>query len=140
MTATGMMQVWTGLLVRATSTDELAAIIGHEIAHYTLLHTLERLRKLKQNAAAGSVFDMGLAILTGGILMGTDYGLGKLTAVLSAMSFSRSQEQEADLLGARLMAEAALDPHASYRVWRKLIEEEEAAHPPEVIEVRNAIL
>jgi len=127
MTATGMMQVWTGMLVRVTNTDELAAIIGHEIAHYTLLHTLERLRQLKKSAAAGAIFDMGLAIVTIGIFTGTDFGIGKLTAFMSALSFSRAQEQEADILGARLLAEAGLDPHASYRVWQQLIEEEQAA-------------
>lgn len=122
MTATGIMQVWTGLLVRVTSSDELAAVIGHEIAHYTLLHTLERLRQLKKSTAAGSLFDVGIAILTG-----VSSPIGQATAMLSALSFSRTQEQEADLLGARMMAEAGLDPHASYRVWQELIEEEDAA-------------
>lgn len=122
MTATGMMQVWTGLLIRVSTTDELAAIIGHEIAHYTRLHTLERMRKLKRNATAGSLFDIGVAILTG-----VTSPVGQSTALLSVLSFNRAQEQEADLLGARLVADAALDPHASYRVWQQLIEEEKAA-------------
>ena len=47
MTATGMMQIWTGTIVRAESSDQLAAIIGHEIAHYTRLHTLARLSSMK---------------------------------------------------------------------------------------------
>ncbi|MDH4313410.1 MAG: M48 family metalloprotease [Gammaproteobacteria bacterium] len=122
MTATGMMQIWTGLLVRASSTDELAAVIGHEIAHYTRLHTLERLRKLKASATAGSIFDIGLAVLTG-----YSSSIGQASAMLGVLAFSREQESEADFLGARLVAEAGLDPHASYKVWEKIIAEEAAA-------------
>jgi hypothetical protein len=123
MTATGMMQIWTGLLVRASSTDELAAVIGHEIAHYTRLHTLERLRKLKSSAMTGSLFDIGLSVLTGY----STGGLGQASAMLGVLSFSREQESEADFLGARMVAEAGLDPHASYQVWEKIIAEEKAA-------------
>jgi hypothetical protein len=123
MTATGMMQIWTGLLVRASSTDELAAVIGHEIAHYTRLHTLERLRKLKSSATTGSIFDIGLTVLTG---VNTG-GLAQSAAMLGVLSFSREQESEADFLGARMVAEAGLDPHASYQVWEKIIAEEKAA-------------
>jgi tetratricopeptide (TPR) repeat protein len=122
MTATGMMQVWTGLLVRASSTDELAAVIGHEIAHYTRLHTLERLRKLKSMAARGSIFDLGVAILTG-----YSTPIGQASAMLNVLAFNREQESEADFLGARLVAEAGYDPHAAYRVWEKIIAEEKAA-------------
>lgn len=122
MTATGMMQIWTGLIVRASSTDEIAAVIGHEISHYTLLHSLETLRALKKRLATGTFVDIALILATG---YGT--GLGQTMAALSVMSFSREQETEADLLGVRLLAEAAYDPHASYGIWQKIIAEEEAA-------------
>ncbi|MDH3303673.1 MAG: M48 family metalloprotease [Gammaproteobacteria bacterium] len=122
MTATGMMQIWTGLIVRANSTDEIAAVIGHEISHYTLLHSLETLRALKKRLATGTFVDIALILATG---YGT--GLGQTMAALSVMSFSREQETEADLLGVRLLAEAAYNPHASYGIWEKIIAEEEAA-------------
>jgi predicted Zn-dependent protease len=122
MTATGMMQVWTGLIVRANSTDEIAAVIGHEIAHYTRLHSLERMRAIKAKMAAGSVFDIILLGATG-----VSAPIGQMTAMMSVLSFNREQETEADLLGTRIMAEAAYDPHASYGVWRRILEEEEAA-------------
>lgn len=121
MTATGMMQIWTGLIIRAGSTDEIAAVVGHEIAHYTRLHSLEGFRALKKKMAAGSFLDLGLAVLTG------VSGIGQAGAMLSYLSHSREQETEADLLGTRLLAEASYDPHASYRVWHKIIAEEEAA-------------
>ena len=122
MTATGMMQIWTGLIVRATTTDEIAAVIGHEISHYTRLHSLERFRSLKSKMAAASFFDLGLAVLTG-----VSAPVGQATAILTFLSFNRGQETEADLLGTRLLAEAGYDPHAAYEVWYKILAEEEAA-------------
>ena len=122
MTATGMMQIWTGLIVRAGSSDEIAAVIGHEIAHYTRMHSLQRFRDLKSKMATASFFDLGFAVLTG-----VAAPVGQAAAILSYLAFNRSQESEADLLGTRLVAEAAYDPHAAYRVWYQLLAEEEAA-------------
>lgn len=122
MTATGMMQVWTGLIVRVTSTDEIAAVVGHEIAHYTRLHSLQRFRDLKSKLATASFFDLGFAVLTG-----ISAPVGQAAAILSILSFSRSQETEADILGTRLLAEAGYDPHAAYDIWYELLAEEEAA-------------
>lgn len=122
MAATGMMQIWTGLIVRAESTDEIAAVVGHEIAHYTRMHTLARFRKIKSSAAKSSFIDLGISILTG-----VSSPLAQSMAMMNALSFNREQEQEADLLGAQLLAEASMDPHAAYRVWQNVLEEEEAA-------------
>jgi len=122
MTATGMMQIWTGLIVRASSTDEIAAVVGHEIAHYTRLHSLQGFRRLKSQMASASVLDFGLTILTG-----VPVPLGQASALLNYLAFNREQETEADLLGAQLLAAAGFDPHASYRVWNQLLQEEAAA-------------
>jgi len=122
MTANGVMQVWTGLLVRVSSEDELAAILGHELAHYTQLHTLERMRSLKNSMSTGAVFDFGLALLTG-----VSVPVGQFAAVLNVLAYSRDQEQEADLLGTKFMAEADYDPSATIRVWKAVIEEEKNA-------------
>jgi Zn-dependent protease with chaperone function len=64
MTANGVMQIWTGLLVRVSSEAELSAVIGHELAHYTQLHTLERLRRIQSNLAASSVIDLLIGLPT----------------------------------------------------------------------------
>jgi predicted Zn-dependent protease len=121
MAANGMMQVWTGVLTRVGSEDELATVIGHEIAHYELAHTLAQFRKIKKGMAIGSIFDFGLAIV------GVPLPVGQMTAVLNVLAFSRQEEEEADLLGAKLMVEAGFDPHATYRIWRDLIEEDARA-------------
>ena len=124
MAPNGMMQVWSGLLVRVVSEDELAAILGHEIAHYSRAHSLERFRKMKKSMAVGSIFSVGLAALTG---ISPNSGIGELGAMLSTLAFTRRQETEADLLGATMMAETDFDPHASYAVWEMLLDEEENA-------------
>jgi predicted Zn-dependent protease len=122
MAANGMMQVWTGLLVRVSSEDELASILGHEVAHYAMAHSIAQFRRLKKSLVAGSLFDIGVAVLTG-----IDLGAGQMTALMNALAFSREHEEEADLLGAQLMADAGYDVHACAVVWDNLLEEEEHA-------------
>ncbi len=117
----GVSQVWTGLLLRVSSEDELAAVLGHELAHYTQLHSLERMRRISNAMSIGSFFDLGLAVL------GVAVPVGQMTAVANATAFSRDNEREADLLGVKFMAEAGYDPNAAASVWRMIIEEEERA-------------
>ena len=87
MTATGMMQVWTGLIIRSSSSSEVASVVGHEIAHYTRLHSLEGFRRLKSKMATASFIDLGLAALTG---VG---GIAQMSAILSYLAFNREQER-----------------------------------------------
>jgi predicted Zn-dependent protease len=122
MAANGMMQVWTGLLIRVDSEDELASILGHEVAHYAMAHTMARFRRMKKSLTTGSIFDLGLGALTG-----VNLGVGQMTAFANAMAFSRENEQEADILGAQFMAAADYDVHACAVVWENLQEEEEHA-------------
>jgi len=122
MAPNGMMQVWTGLLLRVASEDELASVLGHELAHYLRTDSIERFRRVRDRMSTGSVLSFGLAIATGVYLP-----VGEAGAMLSVLAFSREQERNADLLGARLMADAGYDPHASYRIWEALMEEERRA-------------
>lgn len=122
MAPNGMMQVWTGLLTRVRSEDELATILGHEIAHYTLGHTIQQWRSLKTGMTAGQILSLGIGVATGVLVP-----VGESLALLHAMAFSREQEGEADLLGAQFMAKAGLDPHAASTVWGMLIAEERHA-------------
>ncbi|NCF20619.1 MAG: M48 family metalloprotease [Haliea sp.] len=122
MTANGIVQVWTGLLMRVSSEDELAAVLGHELAHYTQLHSLEQIRRATAAMTTGSIFDMSLLILTG-----VNLPAGQMTAIASVMSFSRADESEADLLGTRFMVEGGYDPRAAARVWDTIVAEEKRA-------------
>ncbi|MCZ6771204.1 MAG: M48 family metalloprotease [Proteobacteria bacterium] len=119
MAPNGTMLIHTGLLVRMTSSDQLASIVGHELAHYTQKHSLRGLRAAKRRMTAGMLVSMGLAV--GGVSSG---GLPELIALASVMGFTRAQEAEADLLGVGFMEGSGYDPHASYAVWLHLEQEE----------------
>lgn len=113
MAPNGMMQVWTGLLLRMENEAQLAAILGHELGHYFERHVLERMRDLKNKAGLAtflSVFGLGGAIAGLGV-MATSYG------------FSRDQEQRADEVGLRLMQRAGYDARQAAHVWDNLLGE-----------------
>ena len=71
---------------------------------------------------AGSLVDLGLLVLAG-----VTIPAGQMAATLDAMSFSREQEEEADLLGAQFMASSGYDPRAAAQVWEQIIDEEKKA-------------
>src|SRR5690349_13670271 len=117
MAPNGMMQVWSGLLLRMTSEAQLAAVLGHEIGHYLARHSIERLRDAKSKSAAGQFL---------GILLARAGGIGAISqlALLAGMlAYSRDQEREADRIGVELMARAGYAPIEASRVWEQLLEE-----------------
>jgi len=116
MAPNGMMQIWTGLLLRMDNEAQLAAVIGHEIGHYLQRHTVERLRDIKSRAAASQV--LGLFGLVGAI--------GSLVVLASAYGYSRDQEREADRIGAWLMHRAGYKVAESALVWNNLLDEARA--------------
>lgn len=107
----GMMQVWTGLMLRVENEAQLAAVIGHEIGHYLARHALERLRDVKSRTAFGQF--LGLFGVVGAV--------GQLALLASAFAYSRDQEREADQLGMVLMRQAGYDPAEAGKVWANLL-------------------
>jgi predicted Zn-dependent protease len=112
----GKIGVYTGMLKVAENQDQLATVIGHEIAHVLARHSNER---ISQKFAV----EQGLSLInaianpqsgTGQTLMGL-LGVGAQYGVL--MPYSRIQESEADILGIDLMAKAGFDPRESTRLW-----------------------
>jgi hypothetical protein len=106
--------VHSGMLRVAQTDDELAAVVGHELAHVTMGH----LKKEAQNRVAGSIggalVDIGFAALgvnTGGAFT---RGLGNAGAMAHYTNF----EREADYVGAYYAARAGYDLSASERIWR----------------------
>ena len=79
-------------------------------------------RKSERSTAQGIWTHAGIAIITG-----VNSPLAQSASMMNVLAFSREQEQEADLLGAQLLREASLDPHAAYRVWEGVVAEEKAA-------------
>ncbi len=113
----GFIYINRGILEAAGDEDELAGVIGHEIAHVAARHHVDQLKRAQLTG-------LGLAGL--GALLGASKGaaFGKLAAELAAggalMKFSRDAEREADLLGARIMHSAGYDPRGMITFFEKL--------------------
>lgn len=112
----GKIMVYTGLIDAVKPTDaELAAVIGHEIAHALREHSRERLSR----AYAEQMVLAGVAIATGGEQT-TMQLASQVSAVTFTLPHSREQEAEADRIGLELMARAGYDPNAAVTLWQKM--------------------
>ena len=112
----GKIMVYTGLIDQIKPTDaELAAVIGHEIAHALREHSRERLSR----AYAEQMVLAGVAVATGAgdSVMGL---AGQISAVTFQLPHSREQEAEADRIGLEVMARAGYDPNAAVSLWQKM--------------------
>lgn len=116
MAPNGMMQVWSGLLLRVDNEAQLAAVLGHEIGHYLQKHSVERLRDMKAKSAFGQF--LGIFGLVGAV--------GQLAVLASAFAYGREHEREADRIGAFLMHQAGYDVSEAAKVWHNLLDEAKA--------------
>lgn len=123
----GKIGVFTGIFKVATTQDELAAVIGHEVAHVTRDHSLERANRTAVTRGA-AVFGSEIVDATYGVettdvmVMGAELGLLR--------PYGRGQESEADLVGLEYMAAAGFDPRASISLWTNMGKESPVG-PPE---------
>ncbi|MET3495396.1 Zn-dependent protease with chaperone function [Variovorax boronicumulans] len=111
----GKIAFFTGILEELKlSDDEVAMVMGHEMAHALREHARARMAK---TAGTGAVLSMGAQLMGWG-------QVGDLAAragtQLIALKFSRSDETEADLVGLELAARAGYDPKASVSLWNKM--------------------
>jgi predicted Zn-dependent protease len=123
MAPNGMMEVWSGLLLRTQNEAQLAAVIGHELGHYLERHTLQRWRDAKSKSDFATFVSIGLAAAGGGAAA----NLPSLLAIASIYSFSRDQEREADSIGFDLMTKAGYRPIEAARVWEQIVAEDAAS-------------
>lgn len=112
----GYIYITRGMLERMNSEDELAGVIGHEIAHVTARHAAQRISQAQ-------LAQLGLVV--GAVVAGPQaaqaYGdLAQLGATLLFQRYSRQQESQSDLLGAAYMAEAGYNPIGSAEMLRTL--------------------
>ena len=116
----GKVVVYTGLMqTLALNRDELAVVMGHEMAHALREHSRQRLAK----SLAAQGVSRSVGVLASGVL-GVDPRLTDRLAIeganLWALKFSREEETEADLVGLDLAARAGFDPRAGLTLWRKM--------------------
>ena len=130
----GKVGIYTGLIKIAASDDEIATVMGHEIAHVTSRHGAER---TSQNYAIAGV---GLLAAVGMEVKDVDpakrnmalaaYGIGAQVGL--ALPYSRLHETEADSVGLRFAAGAGYDPRAGASFWKKMAAKG-GAKPPEFL-------
>jgi predicted Zn-dependent protease len=122
----GKMAIYTGLIQRLNlSDDEIAAVMGHEIAHALREHARERVSR-----------QMGTQMAVG--IAGALFGIGELGQSLGNMVAdvtlnlpnSRLHETEADRIGVELAARAGYDPRAAIRLWEKMAKGSSGGQPP----------
>ena len=113
--AGGKIGVYSGLIVKLRITDdELAAVMGHEIAHALREHVREQVSMQQAAKVPGLV----LAIVTG------EPGYADLSDTIAQVGLtlphSREAEREADHIGVELAARAGYDPRAAVTLWQKM--------------------
>lgn len=127
----GKIAVYTGLIEQLKLTDdELAAVIGHEIAHALREHARERLGRQMATSTATSIGAIALEIFTG---VRIDPQLaGTVSNAVFVLPNSRDNEQEADIIGVELGARAGYDPRAALTLWQKM-GQASSGGPPELL-------
>ena len=114
--------VYEGLLKYAVNQHQVAAVMGHELAHVTAQHGNERVSDQLAAQAGLTIAAIALgtsttsednkALILAGLGLGVQYGV--------ILPFSRTHESEADLIGVELMAESGFDPRESVKLWENM--------------------
>ena len=127
----GRVGVNTGLFRIVQNDDQLAAVLGHEIAHSTLRHAAERYSQT-QLAQVGLTVAQGVAgsrSATAGRAVGSFGSAGAQLGVL--LPFSRQHELEADRIGVDYMAQAGFRPSEAVTLWRNMAAQQGRGSTPQ---------
>lgn len=123
----GKVGFYRGLMEAAASDDEIAAVVGHEVAHVAARHAAERVSQQMAvelgvtlaSAALSEEYGQNADIIAGALGAGALYGV--------ILPYSRMQELEADRLGVNLMRQADFDPAGALSFWRRMASGDEGA-------------
>lgn len=141
----GKIGVNTGLFDVASNPNELAAVIGHEIAHVTNKHSYERAKRAKRTQVGALI---GSAVVTSKIASKPIYtqsdlyeanntisAINTMSQVLATyglnLPYAREQESDADKSGIILMAKAGFNPIATMSLWKKMKKKDAEKRMPE---------
>ena len=118
----------TGLFRVVEDEDELAAVIGHEVAHVALHHSAER---ISQQIVA----ELGLTLVAAGANLDEARAdmLAQVVTVGVILPYSRQHESEADAVGLRYMVLAGYEPDAAVDVWENFARLDGGQKPPEYL-------
>jgi predicted Zn-dependent protease len=120
----GKIAFYYGILAKLKlDDDEVAMIMGHEVAHALLEHARERMGK---TMATNGAIQLGSALLG---LGNAGNALANLGGNLLTLRFSRDDESEADALGLVLAAKAGYKPAAGVSLWKKMMAASKGAPP-----------
>ncbi len=129
----GKVGVNTGLLIVAKTDGQLAAVLGHEIAHAIYNHAAERYSQ----AVGAQLLIGGAQVAVGGSnpdaarLIGSLGGAGAQLGLL--LPFSRKRELEADRMGVEIMARAGYRPVEALDLWRNMAASRTSGGPPQFL-------
>ncbi len=115
----GPMYVNRGMIQAARNEGEMAGVMAHELSHVALRHGTAQATKAQKYGILAGILGVGGAILGGpaGSIIGQG---GQMAVGAYFLKFSREYETEADLLGARIMANAGYDPHDLANMFRTI--------------------
>ncbi|WP_345970615.1 M48 family metallopeptidase [Sulfurimonas sp. HSL1-6] len=128
----GKVYFYTGLLKLTENDDQIATVMGHEIAHALARHGAERMSMQMVSNAGAQLLGAALEIpaqYQG--LYNQAYGLSTQLGVL--LPYSRKHESEADQIGIYLMWKAGFDPHQAVRFWERMQAASGGQKPPEFL-------
>ena len=125
----GKIVVYEGIMKLVGSDDELAVVMGHEVAHAVAKHSNERMSQqvlAQYGASAVGILTSGKTYATQQLAQ-TVYGLGANYGVMQP--FSRKHESEADQIGLILMTIAGYNPDAAVTFWQKMAKTSQSTTP-----------
>ena len=116
----GQIVVYEGLMKLVKSDDELAVVVGHEVAHAVAKHSNERMSQQMLAQYGANILSSAVANKSAAVqqIASTVYGLGAQYGV--TLPFSRKHETEADYMGLIFMKMAGYNPDVAISFWQKM--------------------
>ncbi len=126
----GRITFYSGIINKLNLTDdEIAAIMGHEIAHAVREHGRER---VSQAMAQNVIANVALAAAGAGSAQSID-AANQIMQYVLVLPNSRQNETEADAIGLEIAARGGYDPRAAITLWEKMSKESKGKNPPEFL-------